>query len=221
MHTGFSRLVTIGLLLISASAAISAQTPPDAARRTNPPVIPTPANGAPGSATLPSPDSPGVAVDSHTYIIGAQDVLGIMVWREPDLTGTVVVRPDGKITRPMIGEIQAAGSTPVDLGKTLAAAYSKYINSPEVMVSVQAVNSKKYYIDGGVNRPGQYFLITPTTVFEALSQAGGFQEFANVKKIRILRGIKTLRFNWKDVSHGKHMDENIYLENGDHIIVPE
>jgi len=220
MHTGFSRFATIGVLLFSASVMLHAQAavpgrpqPVTPTTGTNTPVLP----GNPASVT---PESPAVAVDPHQYTIGAQDVLGILVWREQDLSGTVVVRPDGKITRPMIGEIQAAGITPVALGKHLEAAYSKYINNPEVMVSVQAVNSKKYYIDGSVNRPGEYRLITPTTVFEALSEAGGFQEFANTKKIRILRGTQSLRFNWKEVSRGKKMDQNIYLQNGDHIIVP-
>ncbi|HZU27702.1 MAG TPA: polysaccharide biosynthesis/export family protein [Bryobacteraceae bacterium] len=168
-----------------------------------------------------SPESPGAPVDTKTYIIGAEDVLGVSVWREPELTRAVVVRPDGKISMPMIGEIQAAGATPEDLGKRLTQAFTKFINNPEVLVSVQQVNSKKYYIDGAVNRPGEYHLITPTTVLEALSQAGGFREFANTKKIRILRGTTTLKFNYKQVSHGKHMDQNIYLQDGDHVFVDE
>jgi polysaccharide export outer membrane protein len=132
-----------------------------------------------------------------------------------------VVRPDGKISLPLIGEIQAAGVTPEQLGKDLAAALGKYVNNPDVLVSLQQVNSKRYYIDGGVNRPGEYKLVTPTTVLEALSQAGGFREFANTKKIRILRGDTTLKFNYHEVSHGKKMDQNIYVESGDHIIVPD
>jgi len=225
MHCPFSRRLTNVVLLFSAMALLHAQAPPTTTRP--PSVSPTPGTNVPvlpgqpaTPGTTPVADSPGLAVDPHQYTIGAEDVLGILVWREGDLSGIVVVRPDGKITRPMIGEIQAAGITPVALGKNLEAAYSKYINNPEVMVSVQSVNSKKYYIDGEVSRPGEYRLITPTTVFEALSEAGGFQEFANVKKIRILRGNKSLKFNWKEVSHGKNMAQNIYLENGDHIIIP-
>lgn len=228
MHTRFLRLVNVAFLLSCATALVNAQVPAAPATRPQP-VVPTPGTNVPvmpgntptTAPAAPTADSPGVGVDPHQYTIGAEDVLGILVWREPDLSGVVVVRPDGKISRPMIGEIQAAGITPVTLGKSLEAAYSKYINNPEVMVSVQAVNSKRYYIDGGVNRPGEYRLITPTTVFEALSEAGGFREFANLKKIRILRGSKSLKFNWKDVSHGKHMEQNVYLESGDHIIVPE
>ena len=219
MHTGFSHLAAVGVLLFSASAILNGQATITPRPQTVTPTTGTNTPVLPGNPVV-SPESPQVAVVPHQYTIGAQDVLGILVWREQDLSGTVVVRPDGKITRPMIGEIQAAGITPVTLSKNLEAAYSKYINNPEVMVSVQAVNSKRYYIDGAVARPGEYRLITPTTVFEALSQAGGFQEFANPKKIRILRGTASLKFNWKDVSHGKKMDQNIYLQNGDPIIVP-
>jgi len=225
-----ARFLTTAVVFISAFAPVSAQNNPDSRRPpqtpvptdgTNIPVNPAGRNTAVGTPGQPTPDSPGVGVDVHNYIIGSEDVLGIGIWREPELSRVVVVRPDGKISMPMIGELQAGGLTPVQLGQNLKEALSKYVNNPEVNVSVQAVNSKKYYIDGAVNRPGEYRLITPTTVLEALSEAGGFREFANLKKIRILRGTKTLRFNWKDVSHGKHMDENIYLQNGDHIFVDE
>ncbi len=171
--------------------------------------------------TPPAAEAVPMAVDPNKYVIGAEDVLLVTVWREPDFTGTRVVRPDGKISMPLIGEVQAAGITPEQLGKDLTVALNKYVNKPDVLVSLQQVNSKKYYIDGGVNRPGEYRLVTPTTVLEALSQAGGFREFSNTKKIRILRGDKTLKFNYKQVSHGKKMDQNIFVESGDHIIVPE
>lgn len=162
----------------------------------------------------------GEAVDIHKYLIGPEDVLSIRVWREPDFTGLQIVRPDGNITLPLIGELHAGGLTPVQLADKLREALSKLINNPDVTVGVNQVNSKKYYIDGEVYRPGEYKLITPTTVLEALSQAGGFRDFANAKKIRVLRGTETFPFNWKEVSRGKKMDQNIYLENGDHIIVP-
>ena len=161
-----------------------------------------------------------VAVDPHKYIIGAQDVLSVQVWRENDLSGEKVVRPDGKISFPLIGEMQASGITPDELAKNISAAFSKFINNPEVTVSLLAVNSKKYYIDGEVNKPGEYRLVTPTTILEALSEAGGFREFAKTTKIRVLRGTTSLKFNYREVSHGKKMDQNVYLESGDHIIVP-
>jgi polysaccharide export outer membrane protein len=159
-------------------------------------------------------------VDPHKYIIGVQDVLHVLVWRENDLTGDKVVRPDGKISFPLIGELQASGLTPEQLGKDITAALTKLINGPEVTVSLVSVNSKRYYIDGEVNKTGEFKLVTPTTILEALSIAGGFREFAKTTKIRILRGTTMLKFNYKEVSHGKKMEQNILLENGDHIIVP-
>ena len=143
----------------------------------------------------------------------------MQTWREADFTRAVNVRPDGKITLPLIGDVQAAGLTPLALTTDLKEKIGKYVNNPDVTVVVTDVRSKKYYIDGEVGRAGAYPLVTPTKVLEALSMAGGFREFANQKHVTILRGSKTFRFNYKDVSRGKHLEENIYLENGDHIIV--
>ena len=177
----------------------------------------------PPNAQSPNPggaaETSAAAVDPNKYLIGAEDVLYIKVWREPDYSLTAMVRPDGKITMPLIGEVQAGGLTPIQLTKTLTELLSKQINSPEVTVFVLEVRSKKYYIDGEVNRSGSFPLITPTTILEALSNAGGFREFANPAKIRILRGSKVFKFNWKEVTAGKKMEQNILVENGDHIIV--
>jgi polysaccharide export outer membrane protein len=187
------------------------QTQPTQTPASNSPNVTVPANRV---AALP------VAVDPYKYIIGAEDVLHVLVWREADLTGDKVVRPDGKISLPLIGEMQASGLTPDQLGKEITEALTKLINSPEVTVSLLAVNSKKYFIDGEVNKPGEYKLVTPTTILEALSICGGFREFAKTGRIRVLRGTESLKFNYKEVSHGKKMEQNVLLENGDHIIVP-
>ena len=120
-----------------------------------------------------------------------------------------------------LGLIATAGKTPEQLKDSIIEKLSEFLNKPEVSVSVQAVMSRRYYITGEVGRSGAFPLVVPVTVLEALTNAGGFREFANTKKIRILRGTTTLKFNWKDVSHGKHMDQNIYLQNGDHIFVDE
>ena len=165
-------------------------------------------------------DGVPAAVDPNKYRIGPEDVLFIKVWREPDFTFPVAVRPDGKITVPLVGEVEAAGQTPSELTAKLTDLLAQYINNPDVTVFVNEVRSKKYYIDGEVNRPGSFPLVTPTTVLEALSHAGGFKEFANEKKIRILRDGKVYFFNFKQVTNGKHMEQNIAIENGDHIIVP-
>jgi polysaccharide export outer membrane protein len=162
----------------------------------------------------------GAPVDPNHYRIGAEDVINIRVWREADLSGNVVVRPDGKIALPLVGDIEAAGATPNELTARLEEALGKVMVKPQVLVSIVQVNSKKYYISGQANRTGAFPLVVPLTVLEALSIAGGIQEFANGSKIVIMRGDKRIKFNYKDVLKGKNMQQNIRLEPGDHIIVP-
>ncbi len=208
----FSAQAVLAAVIASGSLTAGAQTKPDDQRASASPVDGVSADN--GSATLPA------SVDPNKYSIGPEDVLFIRVWREPDFTFPVAVRPDGKITVPLIGEVQASGETPAQLTRTLADLLAKYLNNPDVTIFVTEVRSKKYYIDGEVNRPGSFPLVTPTTVLEALSHAGGFKDFANAKKIRILRDGKVYYFNFKDVTKGKHLEQNIPVENGDHIIVP-
>jgi polysaccharide export outer membrane protein len=179
------------------------------------------------SPATPSPNSPektaessAAAVDPNKYLIGPEDILFIRVWREPDFTLPAAVRPDGKITMPLVGDVQAGDQTPMQLTKSITEMLGKYLNNPDVNVMVTEVRSKKYYIDGEVLKPGTYLLVTPTTVLEALSNCGGFRDFANSKKIRILRKGNILHFNYKDVSKGKNLEQNILVEPGDHIIVP-
>jgi len=162
----------------------------------------------------------GAPVNPKTYIIGAEDILLIRVWREPDLSGPVAVRPDGMISLPLLGDVVAGGLTPEKLAEKIKEGYTKYITEPEVMVSVASVNSKKYFISGEVNRPGSYPLVVPTTVAQALAIAGGFREWADQKNILILRGPKRYKFNYRDFVRGKNLGQNILLESGDHIIVP-
>lgn len=164
--------------------------------------------------SLPAP------VDPKTYVLGPEDVISVRVWREPDLSGLIALRPDGHITLPLIGEVQAGGLTPVQLATRVTEKLSQYINRPEVMISVQMVRSKRYYVTGEVFRSGAFPLVVPTTVLEALMQAGGFREFAKTTKITILRGAKRFNFNYKEVIKGKNMSQNIQLENGDYVIVP-
>src|SRR6266545_1248285 len=127
----------------------------------------------------------GAPVDPHAYVIGPEDVLFIRVWRQNELSGQVLVRPDGKITLPLLPEVQAAGLTPEKLTQVLTEGWSKLYTRPEVSVAVQQVNSKRYFIQGEVMKPGPYPLVVPTTVLEALVNAGGFKEFGNPKKIVI------------------------------------
>jgi polysaccharide export outer membrane protein len=170
---------------------------------------------SPTDASLPAP------VDPKTYEIGVGDVLRIMVWREPDFSGAVVVRPDGKITLPIAGELEAAGLTPEKLGESVKMALSKYVNEPVLTVAVAEVRSRKYYVTGEVSRPAAYPLIVPTTVLEAIMNAGGFREYAKKNKITVLRKGKIVtKFNYNDVVEGKKSEQNILLENGDMIVVP-
>lgn len=159
-------------------------------------------------------------VDPKTFEIGPEDILLVKVWREPELSSAVQVRPDGMITLPLVGEMRAAGETPEKLKAKIVEQLSEFILKPEVMVSIQSVQSRRYYITGEVFRPGTYPLVVPVTILEALTNAGGFKEFASTKKIRILRGDKVLKFNYNEVSKGKKMDQNIPVENGDYIVVP-
>lgn len=203
-------LVAVALF---AGIAASGQTKPDPVDK---PQSAPPPNPAGNTAKI---DGVGAPVDPGKYIIGPEDILFIKTWRENDFTYAAAVRPDGKITAPLSEDVQAAGLTPAELTKNLTALFSKYLNNPDVNVFVQQVLSKKYYIDGEVRKPGSFPLVTPTTILEALSQAGGFQEFANTKDIKILRGSKVFKFNYKQVTNGKHLEQNILVENGDHIIV--
>lgn len=161
----------------------------------------------------------GTAVDPKTYKLGAEDVINVRVWREPELSGPIMVRPDGKINMALVGELQAEGLTPDELGKAVIEALKDKLTKPEVFIQVQQVNSKKYYISGEVNRTGSFPLVTPVSVFEALSIAGGLREYANQKNIVIVRGTERLKFNYKEVVDGKNLKQNVALQNGDHIIV--
>ena len=163
----------------------------------------------------------GAPVDPKTYLVGAEDILNINVWREPNLTGPVAVRPDGKITLPLIGDLQAGGLTPAALTERITEGYKGAgLLDPVVMVSVSQVNSKKYFISGEIQRPGSYPLVVPTSISQAIAIAGGFRDYANTKNITIMRGPKVYKFNYHDFVHVKNRPQDILLESGDHIIVP-
>jgi polysaccharide biosynthesis/export protein len=189
---------------------------------TQPSGRPNPARPGAADATpvRPAANAGGAPVDTSTYKIGPQDSLKVVVWREPDFSGVYTVHSDGKITLPLVGDIQAGGLTADAVGKNLTTALSKLIVKPLVTVTVQQVLSQKYYMDGEIGRPGEYSLAAPTSVLEAISLAGGLRDFANGKKIYILRGSERLKFNYKDVIKGKNLEQNIPLKSGDHVVVP-
>lgn len=160
-----------------------------------------------------------------SYIIGNSDVLAITVWKEPEISRSIPVRPDGKISLPLAGELQAAGRTPLQLEQDISGKLKSYITNPDVTVIVQEINSEKFNVLGRVSRPGTYPLTASTTVLDALATAGGFMDFAKQKGVYILRrspggGQTRLDFNYKDVIKGKHTEQNVRLQPGDTVIVP-
>lgn len=157
---------------------------------------------------------------ADAFTIGASDVLLIHVMHEPELTGKYDVGPDGMISMTLAGPVKAAGLTGVQLADAIRDKLKDTIRNPEVSVQVTQVNSRKFTLQGEVHRPGSYPLITPMTVLEAIALGQGFTDWANPRKAYVLRRGERLNFNYKDVSHGKHMEENIMIENGDQIFVP-
>lgn len=168
------------------------------------------------------PPQPGAALtaDKKVYTIGPEDSLYVRVWHEPDLSGTLDVRPDGYISMQLIGEMKVDGMSLSELSAAITKRLQDFIKNPEVNVQLLRVNSKKYTIQGEVNRPGSYPLTGPVTILEALVNASGFRDFANTKKIYLLRGSQRFNFNYKQVSKGKNLEQNIQVQNGDQIFVP-
>lgn len=189
-----------------------------------------PQSAKPDSASATPQSEAGAAsgnkADSNSYLIGVDDVLAISVWQEPDLTRSLPVRSDGKISLPLVGEIQAAGETPLQLQRNITEGLKSYMTAPTVTVIVQEINSKKFNILGQVAKPGSYSLSLASTVMDAIALAGGFRDFAKKKDISILRPSANknnsdarFHFNYKDFIKGKNPAQNIRLEPNDTIIV--
>jgi polysaccharide export outer membrane protein len=217
-----------------APAATTAQTPgapvpaPDL-----PPVRKTgaevkPAAGKTPAATTAAGVAKGTTKETQPYVIGALDVLAVKVWGQQNLTSMYAVAADGTISMPLIGDVTADGLTREQLKEAISKKLAEccFNNDPEVDVQVEKINSKRYFVYGGVGRAGEYPLIRPTTLMDAFSEVGGFRDFSNTKKIRIQRMLPSgqtteLKFNYKEVSKGKNMEQNILIQNGDRIFVPE
>ncbi len=211
--------VWLGLFLAASAAAFAQETP------TAPPAVPdvSQQNQQPQPANPtanPRSSAGGEPVNSSSYKIGAADVLNIHVWNEEKFSGPATVHEDGMFTMPLLGDLKAGGLTPVQVEEEVTKALAKYVRQPLVTITVQQVGSKKYYMDGQIARPGEFPLVVPTTVLEAISKAGGLLPFGNPKKIYVLRGTNRIKFNYKDVLRGKNMDQNIQLQSGDHVVVP-
>jgi polysaccharide export outer membrane protein len=176
---------------------------------------------ASGGANAGAASAATKAADPN-YVIGPQDVLDISVWKEEQLTKTVPVRPDGKISMPLLNDVQAAGLTPTQLAGQITESLKKFVTDPQVTIIVREINSQRVYLLGEVARAGAYPLLPNMTVLQALSSAGGFTQFANVKKIYVLRvengKQQKFPFNYKHALESP--DENILLKAGDTIVVP-
>lgn len=164
------------------------------------------------------------AEPSEEFVIGAEDTLAINVWKEPELSTTVVVRPDGKITLPLVNEIQASGLTTKQLQERISERLKDFVSSPVVTVMVKDIKSQSVAIMGEVGHTGVFPFGSPMTVLELIGRAGGFKEYAKKTKIKILRTENgrqiQFRFNYKDYIKGKNPEQNIVLKNGDTVIVP-
>jgi len=207
----------IGSFIVSFALVCSAAIP---ASGEQPRVTPSNASPAlPMGAGAPAP----IAVPAD-YVIGPEDVLTIVFWREKEISGDVAVRPDGRISLPLLNDVEAAGLTPEELRERLTHAAGTLLEEPTVTVVVKQINSRKVFITGNVGKPGVYPLGGPLTVMQLITMAGGVLEFANDKNISILRTEKgsqiSLRFNYDDVKKRKNLQQNILLKAGDTIIVP-
>jgi polysaccharide biosynthesis/export protein len=158
------------------------------------------------------------------YVIGADDVLDVNVWKEQELTRTLQVRPDGKISMPLLGDVQAAGLTPAQLAQTVSERLKKYLTAPQVTIILTQINSQRVYVTGEVTRPGAYPVLPGMTILQAITSAGGLTPFANAKKIFLMRDENHIQtkypFSYKEVLDGRKADENLKVKAGDTIVVP-
>jgi polysaccharide biosynthesis/export protein len=165
----------------------------------------------------------GVALPAG-FVIGPEDVLSIVFWRDKELSADVVVRPDGKISLPLVNDVQAAGSTPEELRAALIKAASKFIEDPSATVVVKEIHSRKVFISGQVGKPGAYPLVGEKTIAQLIAEAGGLAEYADQKNVVVHRDengqTKRFLFNYRDFVKGKNLQQNIVLKPGDVVIVP-
>jgi polysaccharide export outer membrane protein len=183
-----------------------------------------PAGNQPATSK-PDAEVPQGVVPPPDYVIGTEDVLTIVFWREKDLTSEAVVRPDGKVSLPLLNDIAAAGLTPEQLRVRVTEAAAQLIEEPTVTVIIKQINSRKVFITGQIAKPGPYALGGPTTVLQLISMAGGVNDFADTENINIVRteNGKTVsyRFNYNDVARGRKLEQNILLKPNDTIVVPQ
>jgi polysaccharide biosynthesis/export protein len=177
------------------------------------------------TGTVAAPQNPGTPADPSNYVIGSDDLLNVHVWHQAEMSGPVTVRPDGKISLPLIGEMLAGGLTPPQLQSNIADKLRTFVKEPEVTVIVQQANSKRFNVMGRVEHAGSFSLATPMRVLDGIAAAGGFGDFAKTAKVYVLRptgsnGVQKLPFNYKRITQGHDDSENIELQAGDTVVVP-
>jgi polysaccharide export outer membrane protein len=194
------------VLVLSMLAPLAAQQPPAAVKTEN-------GIGGGTGAALPA-----------GYVIGPEDVLTVVFWRDKEMSADVVVRPDGRISLPLLQDVEAAGYSPDELRARLVKLAAKYLEEPNATVVVKEIHSRKVFVTGQVGKPGSYPLIVEMNVLQMIAHVGGLLEYADAKNIVVLRhengNERRFKFNYKDVVKGKSMDQNIRLKPGDTIIVP-
>jgi polysaccharide export outer membrane protein len=214
-------LFTAAVILLASSWSVQAANQDKKPSKQDPPVT------SPGTGATSGEETKLAAMPATTdpaYLIGPEDVLDINVWKEPDMTRSVPVRPDGKISLPLINDVEASGLTPQQLASNLTDKLRKFLTDPQVTVIVTTINSQRVFVVGEVLRAGGFTLTPGMTVLQILANAGGFTTFANVKKIHVMRVVNgkhtDLPFNYREVVKGDKPDQNIKLEPGDTVVVP-
>jgi polysaccharide export outer membrane protein len=207
------RASVFAFLIVGGATTAGAQAPaPSAQALATRPSVAAPAAAAAGVALPPG------------YVIGPEDVLNVIYWKDKDLSAEVSVRPDGQITLPLLNDVQAAGLTPDQLREHLTSAAVKFVEDPNITVVVKAINSRKVFITGMVGKAGAYPLSAPTTVMQLIAMAGGIQEFADSKNILVMRTESgrqiSYGFNYKEVLKRRNLKQNIDLKPGDVVVVP-
>ena len=210
----FRHLVAPLFVVLCAALPVAAQAPP----------VPEP----PAKASAAAPPPPQVVPTGPTlpadYVVGAEDVLAIVFWREREMSSDVMVRPDGRISLPLLNDVDVAGLTPDQIRERVTDMARKFVEEPSATVVVKQINSRKVYITGNVERPGPFPLLRPTTILQLISLAGGLKEFAKAGDIVVVRTEgdqqATYQFNYDEIKNRKNLTQNILLKPGDTVIVP-
>jgi polysaccharide export outer membrane protein len=201
------KIISVGILVLSSLPALSQSR-----------------LAANGTTVGEASAKPAAEAVSASYTIRPEDTVSIAVWRQPDFSATLPVRPDGRISVPLVGDVVAAGKTPTELASDLTTALKTYIEAPRVTVAVTQISARKVFVLGEINRPGPQNMTPSMTVLEAIAAAGGPTAYANSKKMFVLRNENgkesKLPFNYKEALKGKLADQNIALKPGDTIVVP-